>query len=391
MVLYKPIVAKNHQNSALPRGRIATGTGRRGAIERMSDAAADFAVIGSTPLARLLAGLLGGEHGKRVIHIGESQSGYRLPRGIDLSVAPITRPDTWAVLRPAVDETIKLVGRVAGRGAWSYVDPIIFAQGAHAAEALSHVRHMAAAYGVAVEPTLPSMLGHGRVGLTLRDAVRFNRAQLEPALDTWLGKQGVQSLLPDQITVRPDGSARLRADGSEIVVQQAILADDAAVLAHLPAQQWPALVRRQPTSTILTTPTQPLASPVMLEIQTGTLLLQQGEGGIAAIGPNGLAAFSAHMQLLLGRDRQVEQAGQTSFATLTTLDGAPAVGRAAGSGADVLVGLGHIGPFLAPSLARWIAGVPRPDEAAWFGARLVNRNGRSAPVGDYAPGGGHAA
>ena len=100
-VIYKPNAAKNHQNTRSWGGRIATGQSGG-----MTEAHADFVVVGSTPLARLVAGLLASVHGKTVVFSGESQSGYRLPRGLDLSVAPITRPETWALLKAVLPESL---------------------------------------------------------------------------------------------------------------------------------------------------------------------------------------------------------------------------------------------------------------------------------------------
>lgn len=351
----------------------------------------DYAIIGSTPLSRLLAGLLAGTHGKKVIHFGESVSFYRLPRGIDLSSSVITRPESWSILRAGVDETMKLIKRIGGRGTWSYANPIFFAKGARAGEALSHMAHMARAFGTAAEPVAPSHIGATRTGFTIRDAIRLHRAPLEPALDAWLESQGVVHGTPQKLIVHTDGSVSFTHADENLEARQTILADDTAILAHLPFQQWPRLLQRQQTSTILTTPTKPLGSPIMAEIQSGALLLQQSEGGIAAIGPSDLATFSLHMQALLGQDRQVEQAGQTSFQTLITMDGAPACGRAASVGADIIAGFGSIGPFLAPALARWIAGTPTDTEEKWFGARLVTRDPSHHAVAEYAPDLGSAA
>jgi hypothetical protein len=356
----------------------------------MSDPVADFAVLGSTPLARLVAGLLAGTHGKTVLFVGEGQSGYRLPRGIDLSVAPITRPETWALLKAGTAETQRLVARIAGRGALNRVDPVVFAGSPRAREALSHVAHMAQGFGTASEPVVPSLLGQNRSGLILRDALRLNRAVLEPATEKWLADQGVRREIPERVSVRADGSVILHVGGKAVNARQAILADDAAILAHLPLPQWPPLLRRRTTSSILTTPTKPLLSPIMLEVDTGTLLMQQPEGGIAGTGPDDLATFSLRMQALLGRERQVQQAGQTSFTALITLDGAPALGRVGSVGADIVAGLGSIGAFLAPALARWMAGAATSSEAAWFAARLISRNGRTLPVSEYVPDEGQA-
>lgn len=344
---------------------------------------ADFAVFGASPLARLLAGLLAARHGRRVIFVGESISGYRLPRDLDLSVAPMTRPESWALLRSGTIETMKLVGRFAGRGASHYVDPIFFADGAQAREALAHMRQMAQAFGVAVERLPPSALGAGREGVVLRDAVRLDRPVFEAAADAWLSREGVSRLRPDAIAIAADGSATLTAAGETRLARQSILADDSAILDLLPADQWPELLVKRPGATLLTAPTRPLAAPVMVEVQTGMLLAQHAEGGIAGIGQGDIARVSAHFQALLGRGRQTEQAGQTIYTALATRDGAPAVGRVRGVGADLVAGLGVSGAFLAPALARWLAGVAAPEEARYFGGRLVDRAPADLAVADY--------
>lgn len=349
----------------------------------MSQTVADYVIVGSTPLAGLLAGLLGGRHGKRVLYVGQSQP-YRLARSIDLSVAPLTRPESWAILAATASETLKLVGRIAGRGAWSHVDPIFLADGPRSIEALSHMRHMAAGFGIAAEPAAAPLPGQSRTGIILRDAVRLNRQVLEPALETYLQQEGVARLRPDSITIAPDGSATLAIGDQILEARQAILADDEAILAHLPKEQWPGLIRRHPGASILTTSTQKLVAPVMLEIQSGAILLQQPESVIAAIGREDMAEFCNRLGRLLGQQRQVELAGQTSFTTLSTRDGAPAVGRVGGTGADIIAGMGMAGIFLVPALARWLCGEASAQESSWFGARIVSRPEQGA-VSDYAP------
>ena len=96
----------------------------------------DFAVFGSSPLACLVAGLLVTAHKRNVVMVGDGEARYRLPRAVDLSLAPITRPETWAMLSNALPETTKLIGRIGGRHALRRVDPIFFADGPAAREAL---------------------------------------------------------------------------------------------------------------------------------------------------------------------------------------------------------------------------------------------------------------
>ena len=64
----------------------------------MSDPHYDLAICGGTPFACLLAGLLTSVHHRRVCIVGDRWSPYRMPHGLDLSVMPSARPETWAML-----------------------------------------------------------------------------------------------------------------------------------------------------------------------------------------------------------------------------------------------------------------------------------------------------
>lgn len=351
----------------------------------MIEHSADHVIIGSSLLARLLAGLLAATHGQRVIFVGQSQSGYRLPRGLDISIGAFTRPESWALLRDGLPELNRLLGRIGGRSAWQHIDPILFAGNADCVEALSHIRHMATAFDMNVEPAPTASVGNDRSGIMMRDAVYLQQTVLEPILDRWLAQSGVRHLAPQRVTVDADGSTRLQVDGADVLARHAILADSEAITTHLPLRQWPTLFRRMETSTILTRPTRPLAAPVMIDADTGAVLHQLTEGGIVGIGRGDLAHFSALLQALLGGERLVEQVGQTAYQRLWTLDGAPAVGRVADSGADIICALEPYGAFLAPALARWIAGVASAAESNWFGNRLVTRGTGASPVADFMP------
>jgi hypothetical protein len=352
----------------------------------MSGTRIDFAVLGSTPLARLVAGLLASVHGRTVLFGGESQAAYRLPRGLDLSVAPLTRPESWALLKAVLPETLKLISRIGGRRAWSRIDPILFTESRSGQEALGHMRHMALAFGHAAEPVAPAAIGPGREGVLLRDAVLLHRPALEAGLDRWLDQHGVRRLAPaETLHMAADGRAELASGDTAVEIAQTILADDAAILAHLAPSQWPALLVRQTASTIFTEPTRPIAAPVMHRLESGLTLVQQQDGrGIAAMGPGAIDPFAAALGILLGRERDFRRAGQSSYASLVTADAAPALGRVGGSGPDVLAGLGPSAVFLAPAIARWLCGRAEAAEADWFGARLVDRDAEIASVAEFA-------
>ena len=340
----------------------------------------DFAIFGASPLARLLAGLLSSVHGKTVLLQGQSQGVLRLARRLDLSVAAITRPETWALLGSCVPQATRLITRIGKRAAFARVDPIMFADQPAGKQALGHMRHMAAAHGLAAER---AALEPGRDGVVLRDAVMLLRPVLDPALALWLTETGVRQLpAAAAVDILADGRARCELGGETLEIGQTILADDDAILAHLADDLWPALLQRQPASAILTPPSDPLAAPVMYQLDSGLMLRQHAEGGLAAYGPGDIADLARSLGGFLGKQDGFEQAGQSHFVRLVTSDGAPALGRVAGTGPDVLAGFGTIGAFLAPAIARWLCGQASCPENDWFAARLVNRNGDDGQVSD---------
>lgn len=353
----------------------------------MSDSRADIAVFGSTPLARLLAGLLASLHGKSVVWIGDSHAAFRLPRGIDLSVGPITRPQTWAVLAQNISETLKVLARAGGKTALLRFDPIFFADSACGHQALAFLRSSAAGLGQTIDRLPADHLGTGRDGLVLRDAIYLHRDRLEPILDTWLGKLGVRRFSPTHanIGIGNDGSALIAHESERIEAAQAILADDESILAHLPAEALDALFDRQTMTTILTEPTLPMASRLMLQVDGDLSLVQAKHGGVIATGAGSYDHCVGQIGVLLGADRHLRQAGGIQYDSLRSRDGAPVFGQPGASGAVIIAGLGHTGTFLAPALARWLAGMARPDDTDYVTAHTPGRNMSRSSVAEYLP------
>ena len=349
----------------------------------MSESAVDFAVFGSSALASLVAGLLASRHKQRVIVVGEAEARYRLPRALDLSIGPITRPETWALLSANKADSAKLIGKIGGRNVLRHVDPIFFADGTTAREALGHFSHMARAYGNILEAVAPARAGTDRLSLRIDDCLTINRPSLEPALEAWLGEIGVRRVVPQTVMFGSSGAAEVTFETETIAATKAILIDDTAIMAHLPGWQWPAQLLRRPSATILTASSRHLASPIMVQLDSGTTLVQHEEGGMAAMGPGTLAAFSARLGSLLAGAGQLQQVGQVGFESLATGDGAPLLGPCGTDGPTILTGLGPTGAFLAPVLARWLANEATSDEAAWCEARRPDQRGLARSVADF--------
>lgn len=348
----------------------------------------EFAVFGSTPLAGLIAGLLAAEHRKRVCIVGETSSAFRLPRGIDIAAMPATRPESWALLKQTAPEVVRLLGKIRGRPGMRYIDPVFVAETSAGADALSHMRHVAMGLGYQVE-RLPDGGGAG-AAFRLRDAVLLHRGRVEPALLAWLAREGVGMLSTRQTNavIKRDGSVRLEFAGRSVEAAHAVLADDAAILDHLDVGERDRTLHVRTATALLTERTPPLAAAAMIYVDRGVTLVRGPGGGIAAIGLGRPEEAIARIGGCLAGRGPLRRAGQRIFRTIDTVDGAPMIGPARGLRATVLAGLGLSGAFLAPAIARLVAGSASEAEKRYFSAREAGRGNARALVADFADGAG---
>ena len=350
----------------------------------MADTSYEFAIFGSTPLAGLVAGLLASVHQKKVCIVGELQSAFRLVRGVDLSVMPVTRPETWALLKDATPETRKLLGRIGGKGGMQRLDPIFVAETAAGRDALAHMRHVAQGFGYAVERMANGGI-EGAVAYRLRDAVFLDRGRLMPSIEGWLEASGVGRITArgTKVTLKRDGSARIEGGALNLDASRAILADDRAMLAHLEVDERDNTLVTQSITTTLTEPAFRLAAPVMVYPDRGVTLSQRASGNISALSAGRPELATARIGGCLVSQAQLRRAGQTTFRSVLTVDGAPLVGQAKGIKATVIAGLGVGGAFFAPAIARLLAGVASESEQRYFSAHEAGRGNARAMVADY--------
>jgi len=351
----------------------------------MAEASFDFAILGSTPLAGLIAGLLAADHGKRVCLVGEPWSAFRLPRSYDVSVAPATRPETWALLRVVSIETTKLVATL-GRGLTERIDPLFIAETPASIDALSHMRHVATGYGYAVERVADRAIAATGAAWRVRDAVLLVGGRVEPAIEAWLDHLYVRRFPAETtaVTLRRDGSARLMAGNAPVDAAQAVLAEDAAILRYLDPDERDRVLRQHNLTAILSEPAKPLAAPLINYLDRDVVLLQRGKGGgILAMAGGAEEEAGLRAGASIGASGPLKRAGQASFKCLVTTDGAPLVGPAKGLRATVVAGFGSTGAFFAPALARHLAGAAGEAEKAWLAAREPSRGNARQLVADY--------
>jgi hypothetical protein len=348
----------------------------------MLSPAYELAVIGSTPLAGLLAGLLAAEHGKRVVLVSQGSSLFRLVQGIDLGAAIITRPESWARLTAGTIETRKLVRRIAGRGALRRIDPVFVGETAASRTALSHMRHVALGFGLAVERR-EGLAGGESANFRLRDVALIDRQRLADGIATWHAKVGVLRLDAGgtNAVVSRDGSARLNANGQTIEAAHAILADDAAIAAQLVESSDDAILELLPTTAMATEAARRLAAPALIYPDRGVTLLRREGGSLLGLATGRAETAAARVGNCLTGQRPLKRVGQRLFRAVVSRDGAPLVEIRPGERVSRIAGFGPPAAFFAPALARLVAGAASTEEMAYFTARRPDADRRQ--VADY--------
>jgi hypothetical protein len=349
----------------------------------MADGSYDHLIVGSTPLAGLLAGLLAIEHRRRVCLVGEPFSPFRLQRSIDLSIAPVTRPETLTLLKRVAAETTRLVNGW-GKGLISRVDPLFVGETADSIAALGHFRHLAVALGYAVEPFADRNVAEGLM-LRVRDMQMLGHGRFEPALEAWLAQHDVRHLdhAETELTLRKDGTARIVHDGRSVEAAQVILAGDDAVLAHLPEAARDRGLEPVPGSAMLLETAKPLAAPYVDFLDRGVVLAQDGKVSVSALVTGEPTTARARLGSATARAVPLRLAGETVLGALRSSDGAPFIGPARGQKTIIIAGLGPTAAFLAPALARHIAAASPSDEAQWFAPRGPSRGKLRLSAADY--------
>jgi hypothetical protein len=319
----------------------------------------DFAIFGGSPLAALLCGVLAHVHGKQVLQVSDPVPRQRLPRGLDFALPLATRPASWRLIRAAAAETARLLAGIEGQDRLDLVDVKLVADLPDTAIALAHLTHVAAGYGYAS-----------------REGVFRQIARFSGGVDLTHSTVQIAETARTALTVTASGP-ELSLDGEAVGVGQIVLADDAAILERLPEHERPAQLLVQPAMTTLTMPTRRLPARVTRYLDRGVTLVQNDDRSVLALVTDEADA-DARLASCLTPALPLRRRATTHYRRVVTSDGAPLVGRLGQSQLMILAGLGTVAAFLAPPLARLLAGEPTEDERQWFAAHDPAASDRAA-------------
>lgn len=297
----------------------------------------DIAIVGTSLLSGLLAGVLARDHGRKVVRIGRAISAQRLPRSLNLALPLATRPESWRMLRQAEAETRLLLGSVGVPDSFGATEVALSADQPDTAAALDHLAHLAVGYGHQVH--------RAAKGWAFRRVPTLNAEAIEKRLGEWLLATGAA-----------------RTDEGRVDAALTVLADDDAIFDVLAEAERPApLLSQAMTSTLIVS--RPPAAPIQRFADRGVTLQARPGNTLLAI-VSGETDIDARLASVLPGPFPMKRLATTRYRRFVTTDGAPLIGKAGGH--FVIAGLGDAAPFFAPALARLIAGSAQPDEQRWF-------------------------
>lgn len=348
----------------------------------MSEQSETIAVVGASPFAWLLAGLLASDHSRAVVLVGPAPQPFALRPLPSLSVAPLTRPQSWALLHDATREAVRRLSRIAPRMG-ERVDLALLAGSPTSRIALGHIRRMAEGFGHPAEPIDRAE----QSGIGLRDTWLFDTALFMAAAPRWLASANVTvTHTPEALTVNRDGSATL----ADTLITRVILADDWAILSHLSADEISAFARVERWVGIETPPHRPLPFRAGFDLDSGAVFAQSAQGTISGAAPDDDGKGIARIAACLAQDPAPRLAARTRFERLVSHDGAPVIGPTRRGQMFVIAGLGPLDLVLAPTLAAIVCGTASPSGAEWSTAHGAALRQPRRPVAEFSPYGGTA-
>lgn len=345
----------------------------------------DFAILGATPFAALLALVLSEQHGFSCCLVGRFPHPLQLSRGMDLSVAALTRPESLALIKACATEGRQLIAGI-GREVLQRTDVAFTAAAPQDAWTLRHLRQMLHGYGYSTE-ALTSGKGQEGDAVLVGDVHRIVRRRFYEAMPDRLQKAGVKMLADaDKLEFTSTGGLSGFAGETEIEAEQAVIADDAAAWRMKGrAGPFPGLEKVDRT-VLLTSAGARLRHHTIMDISTSDSTLGHADGSVEArVGGDPAAA----RRWLAGRllDGRAQVAGCVSFAALASSDGGPVIGRTSANRPPLALGLGPVAAFMAPAVARYLAGRPEQNEELYFADRVPG-SARSKTVADLGFAGG---
>ena len=346
----------------------------------------DFAIVGETPLAAVLAGLLCKQHERNVCWVGTPPHPLQPQRGFDLSVAPITRPETWQLLNHSTPLLVDLLRDIGGTDVVERVDPLLVARSNTGANVLSHIRNVASGFGYTIERQPVS--DRFSSGFQFRDALRVLRRPLSAVLPEYLTALGVEVVTSNNIKLRhqKDGITHILGGDQKFTANHIVLASDDAIRRHANQRDIDANFINIPTAGFLVEPVSALASSVVHDLEAGLTIYQRKNAALDCVAPASFEVVEPRICEHIDADRHPRLAGHAKFQALHTKDGAPLFASLGTGKINAIAGLGASGLFQAPAIARVLSGNGNPSEVDYFSRRsTIGGENKRMSIAEFSP------
>lgn len=329
----------------------------------------DFLIAGSTPMAMLLAHFLRRSHKCEVGLLADDPHPLRVSRGFDVSVSPLTRPESWELLKRCTSEVKRAISGW-DRALLEATDVAMTGHGEAAKTALGHIRHMSAAFGVLSEPlTGETVVRHGG-GFVVRGATRLKRRHFSSQARNVLEKFGADWLpLANCQMEWGSGRVRLDVDGETIEAENVILCDAELAAQISPAVALPSELQMTEHCGLLTEPGAKPGWQCLLDIANEGLACSHADGRTEAWVRGDRSRAERWLAGVLEHGSQTRLSGYVAKRSVASVDGAPIVARMGRSSIYAALNFGMSEVFFTPALARYFAGHAHEFERAYFEPR----------------------
>jgi len=325
----------------------------------------DFAIIGSTPKAAILACMLAKTHGHDVALIADFPSTLRPQHGFDISIAPITRPQTWNLLKENISQTKDFLHKTSNTNVIERVDPVFVATNKNGDIALSYMRNIALAFGFMSESQAIS--DRFISSYQFRDATRLLRRPFFTSLNARLDKCGVKTFSREKLKLKNiKKETQIILKEKKFFAKQIILADDRAIEEFLSPSEITKQFKTITTQGFLVEPTEKIKSSVMFNLDSGLIIHQRNNNSLDCLAPKTKISLEQKICQMTNKNQILRLAGKTQFSTLISQNDAPIIGKIARSKYISLASFGEVGLFLTPAIARYLDNNATSFEKQYF-------------------------
>jgi hypothetical protein len=330
----------------------------------------DFVIIGSNPTSSLLGAMLAKTHGLKIAYLSELAHPLSLTKAFDISIAPITRPKTWKILKDNIGATIDFLNKTSTYSCIRRVDPLLVSTNVKDDTALSHIKNTSAGFGFNIEKQALSDIFISKYKFS--DSAYLMQRPFFATLFQRLEFCGVKTFSSKDIKLKNTKNAhaqnitQITGKDFNISAKNVILVGSNALQSNLAQSDIDKHFIKKTISAIMSEPTTKIPSSIIFNLNNDLIIYQQDDGALDCLAIKTKEAIEQKICQLTNDNQNIKLAGKSEFSSLKSNDGAPVIGKIARSKYISICDLGVTGLFQTPAIARFLAGEANEFESEYF-------------------------